>query len=192
MKLRDIIDNIDKNVNNSDWIDFEELQNEFELHHMDIDYSKEQSRLKMYWIFKKLDTDTHVGLSALFLDDEFIGLREHNSRKGNVAYKFTSRHQTNLLKDFLIDFFELEECDHEYIDGIDIEMGLGMHVNYACELLTDNLLDLDGNSYVVTEKFPDNNRLSYTVGVTNVKRNNGNVLTMDLRKDLVVPFNLQK
>lgn len=32
----------------------------------------------------------------------------------------------------------------------------------------------------------------HTVGVTNVKRNDGNVLTMDLRKDLIVPFNLQK
>lgn len=192
MKLREIIENIDKSVNNSDWIDFEELQNEFELHHMDIDYSKEQSRLQMYWIFKKLDTDTHVGLSALFLDDKFVGLREHNSRRGNAVYKFTSHHQTELLKDFLLEFFKLEESDHEYIDSIDVEMGLGMHVNYACELLTDKLLDLDGNSYVITEKFPDDNRLSHLVGVTSQTKNDGNIFRMNLRKDLVVPFNLQK
>ena len=192
MKLRDIIENIDKSESNSEWVDFEELQNEFELHHMNINYSKEQNRLKMYWIFTKLDTDTHVGLSALFLDDTFIGLREHKARKGSAFYKFTSHHATELLKDFLLDFLELEDCKHQYIESLDVEMGLGMHLDFSSQLLTDKLVDPDGNSYIVTEKFPDDDKLSHMVGVTNVKRNNGNVLTMDLRKDLVVPFNLQK
>lgn len=114
MKICDLINKVDKSENNAEWVNIEGIAGELGLN---ISFSDDNPSLKSYWLSKTLDTDTHVGLEAFFLNNEFVFLIRSTGRKNGFYYEWASKETKEKVFNYLISISETISDDYtKYVD----------------------------------------------------------------------------
>lgn len=135
MKLRELIEKVDRSESNSAYVDFETVAGYFDICGME-DGDEWDERVKMYWLAKWYCTDTYVGMAVIFFDNQPVGIFSQSARKADKNIEFINNPE-------LIDklkLFCLHCCERElpYIEDEDSEEGSFYRVNYANELCCDH------------------------------------------------------
>lgn len=189
MKLRDIITNLDMSTDNEDWYGYIDDSMIFSLGLgcMGVYQIEGKTRLKCYWISKWLDSDTHCGVRAFFLDNEFIGISTQRYRRDDVVFEYINNTVKSKLRAYIMELTDYGEHDEEEtMLDLDKEMGDGYTVTWAASLL-DSKVIIDGYSVDVVDKYS-----SHEIIVCNI---NGAKESIDIRTakvayHLINPFNI--
>ena len=80
------------------------------------DPSPEDSRLFEYPLYETICTDTHVGEYLLFLDDEFVALKQYHNRKSDTEVTYVSKEAKDLVRAYVKSFLEEEEEEEDEED----------------------------------------------------------------------------
>lgn len=100
-----------------------------------INYCEFNTRLKSYWITTWRCTDTWVGISAIYLDNELVGYSTQFARKSDVNIKFISKELANKTISFIK---SLEENNYAIEENIEQEIDDFYNVEYANQLIESN------------------------------------------------------
>lgn len=186
MKIKDIIKNLDLSERNSTTPNMEEVFLEFDIEGVwNCDWDLLNSRLKAYWVANHLCTDTWVGITAIFLDEQFAGLSYQTARKADTKYMWAESMAEN-VKYFLL------ECKNEatpclsYID-MDEDLGEGYPINYTGQMLVKKVLykgDLVGVTKDSDEGYTNFHNIT-------VRHTSGEEEVVDVR-DILVPWYLKE
>lgn len=132
MKIKDIINTVDKSESNSDWVDLESIAYEFDIHDAyNGDYEKFQTRMKSYWFVSWICTDTRVGGRVYFLDDIPVAVSFQPARKSDENIEWICKDYALKVKNFVIECCEDEFNPHiaDLNEDIDIET---IKIEYSC------------------------------------------------------------
>ena len=100
MKLKEIIQNIDKSSDNESYVNIYEFLDEFGIIY--IDYTEDdKQRLKAFYYAKWLCTDSWVGGRAYFLDDVLVATSWQSGRKMDENFFWVSQDDFNKVGDYL-------------------------------------------------------------------------------------------
>jgi hypothetical protein len=189
MKIREIIEKIDKSRKNQSSIDIEELSRELGInYHGDFyDDTKEGARLKSYYMGYWYCTDSYVGYRAYFLDDVVVSISYQEGRKCDKEYFWVSIETATSVKQFIESL--TTPCVNVGILDIDEDCGEGFSINYGSQLLTDTLIEkVTGEKVTVVEKWKNYDSIEDWKNVV-IKRTNGSLEKVCL-STLLVPFNI--
>jgi len=134
MELQHIVDTIDKS--NPMQMDITGIAYEMGLPNGD-EWDWSDNEFKQYWVRRHYCTDTHVGVTAMFLNDEFVGVTQQTGRKMDVEYQWVSTEAYRKVRDFVMSLCLPEEVEDDGIAIVDMseEMGDGYHVSYGSQIL---------------------------------------------------------
>jgi len=141
MKLRELIEIIDKSSANRENVDISCLASRVFDNH-DIPWV-EQDRLVAYWLSCWYCTDTWVGIQAYFLDDEFVALSTKLARKSDTTFDWVSTDAFHKVKDFVESFAEDQSLKISILNAEE-EFGDGYRVSYNTQILSHLKATLDG------------------------------------------------
>lgn len=148
MKILDALKRVDRSEENSTWADTEEFAGCF-INSLPPVYGwfKEfENRVKLYWVVKWLCTDTWVGHSAVYFDNELIGMRSQDARKSDVNISFVSEDAANKLRDFIASFIDKDNIN--LLDG-ESEIDDYYTLDYSSQLLVKEALYKDNPVKIV-------------------------------------------
>jgi len=191
MKFRELLEKLDKRLQNQANIDLYDFGSEFGI---ELDYYCEDvnNRLVGYYLTKWLCTDTWVGSIALFLDNEFIGYSYQPARKSDKTYKFLNKELFDKTREYLLTLVEAQEFEYPNFDiNLDEELGEGYILDYNGQHLTNNVRFLPTNEFVeilswdnsyinpnrdedlaaIKKKFPN----EYSGSIVKIKFENGSI-----------------
>tara|TARA_R110000851_G_scaffold72413_21_gene160506 strand:- start:2887 stop:3471 length:585 start_codon:yes stop_codon:yes gene_type:complete len=194
MNILDLVKNIDKSEYNSNWVDSNHYAESLGIAHCNsLDVCP---GLKSYWIWKRYDTDSYVGLEFIFLNDEFIATNTTTGRKnGDGEINYLNQEVADKLRDLL-----LQLLNHAYPEDIAplIDLNatfddIGYKVDYTSELLTSTVYHIESQQYVsVAQKFVNEQIPGrYMPSVIKIKFNSGETEYVDISSCLV-PYNTIK
>lgn len=136
MKLREIIERLDKSPKNSNTCDVENLRSELGLQS---DWETPEGfddRLISYWIDKHYCTDQWVGTLAYFFDGVLVAVSNQRARKSSEIFSWVSNVSLiTRLRDYLVPILPPLEEEHDL--DLEEEWGDGYTVNFYCQLLTE-------------------------------------------------------
>ncbi len=109
MKLQEILNKIDKtDRKGSSFADIEnfcsELNCQYISHHPEF-----ETRMKKYWIYAWQCTDTWVGISAYFFDDEFACLSFQEGRKCDENFEWANKEIAEKVRQYILSLMPLDE-----------------------------------------------------------------------------------
>jgi hypothetical protein len=114
MKVKDIIETVDKSKENYCWPDIEDFMSELDVSsYGSADYNKFQSRVSGYWFVSWVCTDTRVGGRVYFMDDQPVAISYQEGRKCDEVFEFISVESAQKVRDFV-----LHCCDDGYSPNI--------------------------------------------------------------------------
>lgn len=109
--IKDYLDNLDKSGPNDVWMD--DFAWQFDIGYM---YG-EIKRMKSYFAYSWICTDTEVGLRMYFLDDEFVCASFQPGRKSDETFYWVSKDtREKVLQAVLETIKETENRNFELID----------------------------------------------------------------------------
>lgn len=188
MKLKDIINNLDKSPSNQDdncTYDMEDLVSELSLDCWGVGQDYKNPRLKCYWLANHLCTDTYVGYRAYFLDDEFVCLSHQFARKSDEVFKWVSTETQTLVRNYILSLVEDDFEPDDNILDLEEDFGEGYPVHYVGQLLRKDVLLNDEVVTVVKEdRIVDG---EYNFHNIEVRNSEGEEFEADIR-DIVVPW----
>jgi hypothetical protein len=111
--------------------DWESLSQELRVEGL---YWSEDTRLRVYPITSHICTDTEVGLFALFLDNEWVGISMQAYRKSSVEYSFVSREKAEILQQYLMSLVGENPLDNITLLNTDEEIGTGYRLAFTGEV----------------------------------------------------------
>ncbi|MDD5151278.1 MAG: hypothetical protein PHC28_12530 [Flavobacterium sp.] len=133
MKLRYLIENLDKSPANEAYIDIDELAKEFGIYQ---DFFVESTeRLQGYYLSKWNCSGSWIGQIAIFLDNEFVGYSSQDGRKSDKKYYFLNRVLCDKLKHYIISLIFYRDYTADVCVDLDEEIGDGYTIEYNSELL---------------------------------------------------------
>lgn len=140
MKLKEIIDRLDKSKKNESYIDLQELATrEFDIHSW-FNYS-ENLELKAYFFLNWYCTDSYVGGRAYFLNDELVATSFQSGRKMHEDYYWASLDAKDKVKKYILSIMDNEtQNDNIQLFDLDVEYNEGFHVEFAQQLLTNDVI----------------------------------------------------
>lgn len=192
MKLREIIERVDRSYFNENEPSYSELaSNEFGLNGYDVTQDWDKGRLKTYSYAKWLCTDTHVGGLIYFLDDECVAVSWQNARKSDEDIDWISKEAYIKVRDYLISLMVQEdESDKKIYLDLDVEQGDGFQVSYGSQLLTKNMILKSTNEKVtVIKKFDGYDKINSWQTVE-VEFEDGRKELINL-SELLIPYNVK-
>jgi hypothetical protein len=128
MKLIDALLNVDKSQ--SDYVNDEDLFESFGIpYHWD---SNVADQLKAYYVIRWCCTDTWVGLRAIYLDDELVGMSTQSARKSNESFKWLSKEAANKVRQLI----QPDPAEPDLID-LDEEIQPFYTVAYSSQIIDD-------------------------------------------------------
>lgn len=151
MKASEIVKRIRKTKNNVHHYCEDDLANSFGIHDS-IPWEQCHTRLKGYWLYSWTCTDTTVGTSLLFLDDEFVGYTQQMARKSDVRYVWESAEAARNVRKFL---YDLVEDDEDCFDIWDPEQDIPEYftVDYTGQRHDYDTATYDGNPFNITKMY---------------------------------------
>lgn len=188
MKLKQIIETIDKSKNNEDYVNLYDIAySEFGLN---IDY-EEQDRLKCYWVQRWYCTDSYVGLRLYFLDDKPVAFSMQEGRKCDENFHWIEEEYAIEVKKYCMEFLIKEE-DNQYYSICDLEEDIGefYQLSYACEIIDKDKIYYNGEhvEFIRTVRLP--NEL-YIYDEVEIKLPNEEIKQVKI-KELSFKYNLKE
>jgi len=190
MKISELLAKINKSDKNSNWVHLDEISNELGLN---LYITEKNTELKSYWLWKKYDTDSYVGLEAFFLKDEFVLLTMQNGRKSDTNYEWASKELKNKVINYIISLEDTteDEDNSEYVD-FDEELGNGVSVSYSSQLLTNNVIyKKTGEMVNITDSWA-NEKDCKKWSLVEITFESGDTKIVKLDNDITIPFCLQE
>jgi len=190
MKLKDIILNVDKSEQNTDYVDLTELGQDMGLY--DVPWvDDENNDLKAYWFVKWLCTDSWVGFRAIFFNDKFVGLSSQKGRKCDIVYEWSSMDTKREVYEYLLSKTDKSCNEGDILDPDDLEVDWksGYVVSYGSQLLTRTVY----YENELVEIIKTNTDYGYIDKwrFVNIEKSNGETLEVNLI-DVTIPFHLKK
>lgn len=188
MKLKDLIENVDRSESNSNWIDINDIANALGI---SAGYLEDENQdLKEYWIFSWLCTDTYVGYSVVFINDKPLALVWQSGRKNDRQYSFVSEEAVDEARNYIFSLMKSKLSSSINFADMDEECGVGMTVAYGTQLLVSKVI-YEGEMVSVVKVYGQH----YSGPVEmwskiDIKKNDGTILTVELDR-VTVPFNLK-
>lgn len=186
MKIRDIINKIDKSEENEDWVDVSLLCNEFNLY----DYYGSQNRLKSYWLGNWCCTDTWVGYKLYFLDDEPVCFSIQKARKSDEVFKWFSKELAIKTKEYILSLIseDEEELNWDYCD-VNEDIGDSYKIHYNGQVTNWSKATLNGEFVKFIERIRHENDWGIDKEVK-IQLNNGeekivNIQDLDFKYHLI-------
>lgn len=187
MKLKEIIDRIDKSKKNESYIDLQELASqEFDIHSW-FNYS-ENLALKSYYFLKWYCTDSYVGGRAYFLNNELVATSFQAGRKADENYYWASSFAKDKVKKYILSIMD-EETQNDVVELFDLnaEYNEGFTIEFASQLLTNDVLLKETLEPVrVIQKWNDDIEKWKLV---KIKKSSGEEKIVEM-KDILIPYNI--
>jgi hypothetical protein len=176
MRLIDIANRIDKSKENEDWVDIEELGNEFDV---DVPYT-EQNRIKCYWIGNWYCTDSYVGYRMYFLDDEPVAFSTQLGRKSDENFKWFNIESAKKVREYLISLINpVNEELNLAVWDINEEVGESFKIEFNAQILSKDRIKLNGEKVEILERIKNK---PYGIDTElKIKLQNGDEKHVDIR-----------
>ena len=189
MKLKEIIEKLDKSDKNSCYLDIQEFaSNNFDINSW---FAKEPDRLKGYFFLNWQCTDTWVGYRAYFLDDKLIATSWQSCRKGGEEFFWVSKEAYSETKQYIISLMDETADKNIILVNLDEEYDNGFQIEYGSQLLTDKLiLKSTGENVSVIGKFHKMDDIK-NWGKVEVQFEDGRKKVVEM-SEVLVPYNLKK
>jgi len=190
MKLADILQNLDKS--NPDYSCHYTVAEELEIWSF-FSY-QENTKLACYPVHTWLCTDTHVGVYAYFLEDEFVALSTQEARKCDVEFEWASISAYNAVERYIRSLDEAENQKAHKLIAPNEEYDLLQPVNYSSQLLTNQLYCVETKQKVtVIEKWTSyKNEDMDKWHQVRVRYEDGTERVGSLNEDYLLPLNVNK
>lgn len=139
MKLKDIINKLDKSLMNEEYVSISDLAEELDI--FDVWGGVTQDKLKCYWIAAHLCTDTWVGWRAYFLEDILAAVSYQPARKSDETFHWVSEYAYISVRDYILSLRDEEDGGLD-IDILDPNLDIGDHypIEYAGQFLKSEVL----------------------------------------------------
>ena len=186
MKIKDIIEKLDKSEDNSEWVDAERFYPEVNVVDLFyVNHDKLQERLKCYWVAKRMCTDTHVGLRAYFLDGKFVCMSHQSGRKCDEEFEWISKEAFLSVKNYLFSLVENEVHTPETID-MEEDLGEFYPIDFSGQFLRKEVKYKGADVLIVKQSY------SYTdMDSVTIKKKCGQEFVVSA-KDIETPWNIIK
>lgn len=187
MKLRDLIDNVDRAKKNADYVSLDELAEELDL---SLEYVPEdRHRIRAYWLTRWLCTDSWVGLRVYGFEDgegfSPFAVSMQTGRKCDENFHWFSQAHADRVRNYLINFMEVPPVT--LLESLDDDMGDGFKVSYSSQLLTKQIIeDATGERVEVVKTFRDMKDIDKW-GFVVVQRPSGEQVDLAM-SDVTVPY----
>jgi hypothetical protein len=196
MKLIDAIKNVDK----SDvWsIGFDDLCEAVDASCNGwSDWAEHDKRIKGYPLVKWLCTDTHVGVTIVYFDDEPVAIIQQTARKSGKDWSFLSEEAAEKLRQYALSHVR-QDKKWELIDPNE-EIGDTYTVNYGEQLLVKEGL-YNGKPVKVLKTFRDHKDIKRWHDIVIEDADNSKEERFSRKmpervinvKDLKIPYHLEK
>lgn len=136
MKMRDLINSVDRSEKNSTSADIDDFCRELNLNEYPGWNKQFDEAVKGYWLIKWLCTDTWVGYCVYYMNDEPIAISVQTARKNPTAYEFISIEAATKVRKFILDCLGESEFTPTLVD-LDEETDPYYTVSYSGQLLVD-------------------------------------------------------
>lgn len=130
MKLKDILDKVDKSENFKSSVYIAEIAEDMDLEIQNYD---NQDRLISYFIGNWYCTDSYVGYKVYFFDDEPVAISSQMGRKCDENIEWVSKEQYDKVRDYVLTFQEDEEPTITLCD-MGEEIGEAYKIHYHDQL----------------------------------------------------------
>lgn len=156
MKLRELIQNVDRSTKNEDDADIDAFCQALDINEW-LGWNKEfDKRVKGYALTQWLCTDTHVGFNVYYMDDRPVAVSTQSARKSDVQISFVSVEAAQQVKDFILSLVGKDEFNPILCD-LEEECGEDYTVSYHNQLLVDKGLYGGDEVSVVRRRMDYNN-----------------------------------
>ncbi len=139
MKLRDIIDRIDRSKR-SDPVDGYGIASELGVSVDLAEVDLEDHGVSKYRYASWICTDTRVGGSIIFLDGEPVAATWQSARKDDERYWWFSAEAAAKMRQRLLDIQIKTAPPAVKLVDLDMDMSDGFHVSFSSQLLTDDVI----------------------------------------------------
>lgn len=184
MKLKEIIDRIDRSQNNMDYIATCDIAEEFEIYNCPY-IDPEVSDLKAYWFRNWMCTDTVVGYKAYFLKDECVAVSVQQARKSDENFYWASKEAYYKVKEYLLSLIK-EERDYIQLLNPEENIDETYKLDFGTELLYEHNTMYNGQPVKVVEKIKDEYFLCERVII---EFKDGTIKEVNV-KELDIPINI--
>jgi hypothetical protein len=192
MKLKHIIENIEKTKENSCDPNYEDLFSFFNIPYNWIDFDESRS-LKCYFYQKWYCTDSWVGGRIYFLNDKPVLLSFQGGRKWDEDFSAISQEAYDETKKYLLSLLVEDEDDFK-IESLDLdkEMGDGFHVSYGEQLLTKSgVYKPTGQSAEIIKTYRGMNDIKKW-HLVDIKLDDGKIMKEVTLDEVLIPYSINK
>lgn len=152
--------------NNYDWLD---------------ETDETRARIKAFQVMSWLCTDTHVGITAYFLDDEFAFIEIQNARKSPKEFEFANKEMFDKVKVY-IESMQNKDNENEIVFmNPEYVMDKFYSNNYSSQFLHDYAF-YDGEIVDIIDKFRSGYEGKYNFHNIKIKHANGKKEVVDCRE----------
>lgn len=149
MKLKNIVQQIDKSEQNKCGVDTMALGEEL---HLDIPYVN-QTRLTSYWVGNWYCTDTYVGYKLYFFDDAPVAFTSQTARKSDEIFHWFSLDTTKKIKDYLLSLLIEEEMPFQVkICDLEEDIGDSFKIAFNSQILNQDRILYQGEKATLLER----------------------------------------
>ncbi len=138
MKLKDLIENIDKSEGNAEtWICLDNIKQELDIPHLE-PYEPDE-RMKCYWAHHEYCTDTWVGVRLYFLDDECVCVSLQPFRKSDEEFEWISKETIVKTREYIRSLHK-DVFSEVKMANLEEDLGEGLSVEYASRLMNETVV----------------------------------------------------
>ena len=192
MKIKDLIQRVNKSKEFEEEVDFEEFCSIF---HLDYNYENiEQDRLMSYWIGNWYCTDQTVGYRVYYFDNEVVCLTVQNGRKCGEEFEWISKELYYKVKNYVQEVAVRKDIIP--LQDLEAEIGGFYKIEFNGQLYSHHhkipYLNGEKVSIVSVNRVPgfmEDSMFSSTCKMVRVEFENKETKWVNIR-DLDFPFNL--
>ena len=183
MTYAEIAKKIDKSEKNSEIVWFDDLCREFDLTEEGI----ELDRMKAYWILNYHQHGDWCGMKMYFFDSEPVCVSIKVNRKDEEKFSWFSQENANKVENYLLSLIEKKK---PYVEIVDIQQNIGNSFknDYNSEVIDWSKARYRNEPIEFLERVKEDP--DYGVDhIIKAKISNGNIVELDIRKDVAFLFN---
>ena len=186
MKIKEIIERVDRSLENTSTVSVSFLARKLGLGVPEDDKEEFGKRVKSHTVTRWYCTDTWVGMSVVYIDDEPLCVTNQTARKNPVEVYFVSKEAIGKLRLFILELLSKEES--EYVDFLDMDEDVGEHltISYSSQLLDDEGI-YNGEKCQVVMKY--DSRDTEKPQTIDIKKPNGEIINIPTEK-FEIPFKI--
>lgn len=158
MKIREIIERVEKSEQTEDWVDVNELAEKLGLGYEDYGHPE---RLTSYYFGSWTCTDTTVGYKVYYLDDKPVAVSIQTGRKSDEKLYWLSEEIAKEVREYIISLLKEKEVSLRVsVVNLDEDIGDGFKIHFYSNIERFDNVSLNGEKVKVIRPVPE----SYNLG----------------------------